>query len=89
MVVLTGTDLFAPGGLRHEWKTRGGPKRKLTRAAYVHMSNLVTLADLTQQVYLNLPNYGAWFSERMKKRHRHRNNTSSAAVPSGADTVKK
>ena len=71
VVVLTGSELFAGGGVQDEWKELGGLRRKLTQAVYVRMDNLVTLADLTQQVYLDLPNYRTWLEEHMKERLGH------------------
>jgi hypothetical protein len=78
VVVLTGTELFAPHHVEHEWRKAGGRRQELTEAAYVRMDNLVTLADLTQQVYLDLPDYWAWFKEHMERRRRRRKKGSAA-----------
>ena len=77
VVVLTGTELFAVYGAQQEWNEGGGLRQKLTKAAYVQMDNLMTLANLTQQVYLDLPNYTAWLRERIEKRRGRRKNNSS------------
>ena len=71
LVVLTGTELFAGNGVDDEWKDRGGLRQQLAEAPNVRIANLVTLADLTQQVYLDLPNYWTWFEDRRKKRLGH------------------
>ena len=72
VVVLTGTELFASHGVEHEWKESGGRRQTLAEPGYVRMDNLVTLADLTQQVYLDLPAYVTWSRERVEKRRRRR-----------------
>ena len=72
VIVLTGTELFASHSVEDEWKERGGRRQTLTEPGYVRMDNLETLADLTQQVYLDLPAYGTWSRERIEKRRRRR-----------------
>lgn len=68
VVVLTGTELFANDGVQNRWREHGGLRAELTEAAYVHIDNLVTLADLTQQVHLDLPSYWSWFEQRTRVR---------------------
>ena len=68
VVILTGTELFASFSVEQEWNDCGGLRQELTKHAYIQMDNLVTLADLTQRAYLDLPAYGTWFEKRMEKR---------------------
>ena len=78
VVVLTGKELFAPHHVEHEWNEAGGARQKLTEPGHGRMDNLVTLADLTQQIYLDLPDYWTWFKEGMEKRRRRRKSGSVA-----------
>jgi hypothetical protein len=55
VIVLTGTELFANGEVEHAWKNIGGQRSDFVRPARVRIDNLWTLADITQQVYLGLP----------------------------------
>ena len=71
VVILTGGELFANDGVQRVWREHGGLRSELTKAAYVRMDNLVTLADLTQQVHLNLPSYWSWFENRMDRWRKH------------------
>lgn len=68
VIVLTGTELFAPYSLREAWKKVGGEHARLIEPAFVRTDNLRVLADLTQQLYLNMPSYGAWLDEKLRKR---------------------
>ena len=56
VIVLTGTELLAPifGGIAEAWKKVGGIRKDLAKPAYIQMDNPWTLADLTQQAYLEL-----------------------------------
>ena len=67
LVVLTGTELFSSFWVEREWKECGGLRQELTKHANIRMDNLVTLADLTQQAYLDLPAYWAWLEKRREK----------------------
>jgi hypothetical protein len=68
VILLTGTELFTPYHLHQSWKEKGGKHTQLVEPAYVHLDNLKTLADCTQQLYLDMPSYGAWREEKWKKR---------------------
>jgi hypothetical protein len=70
VIVLTGTELFTPIFLEEKWKKLGGMHAQLIEPAWVgaRMSNLRTFADLTQQLYLNMPSYGEWSDKKWKKR---------------------
>ena len=68
VIVLTGKELFAPHYVQREWCKSGGLREELATPAYVRMENLTTLADLTQQVYLDLPDYNTWLKDRYARR---------------------
>ena len=55
VIVLTGTELFAPSHLGHAWKEKGGQHARFAAPPSVRLDNLWTLAELTQQLYLGLP----------------------------------
>ena len=59
VIVLTGTELFAANGVASEWENSDGLRRDLSSPAYVRLDNLITLARLTQRIYLDLPNQGS------------------------------
>ena len=73
VVVLTGMELLAPDSVEHQWTEAGGCRQELAEPGYFRMDNLVTLAELTQQVYLGLPSYVSWYEGRTEKRRgRHK-----------------
>jgi len=47
--------LFAGWEIEHAWKDMGDPHAKFVRHPSVRIDNLWTLADITQQLYLGLP----------------------------------
>ena len=55
VIVLTGTELFASWHLGHAWKDKGGQHARFAELAGMSLDNLRTLAELTQQLYLGLP----------------------------------
>jgi hypothetical protein len=55
VIALTGTELFAGWEIEHAWKDMGDPHAKFVRHPGVRIDNLWTLADITQQLYLGLP----------------------------------
>jgi len=61
VVVLTGLELFINdfGGLSRAWERKGGKHKELTSRAMIqhNLSNLKLLAELTQQIYLDMPSY--------------------------------
>jgi hypothetical protein len=83
VIVLTGAELFAPFSLREAWEKIGGRHAQLIAPGMVRADNLRTLADLTQQLYLNLPPYGMWLDAKWKKLAARRKARSSmlAATP--------
>jgi hypothetical protein len=64
VIVLTGTEIFAHWHIQTAWKNRGGMHAQLIAHPSVRLDNLWTFADLTQQVYLGLPD---WYSEWRQK----------------------
>lgn len=72
VIVLTGTELFTPYSLEVSWKERGGKHAQLISQGYARMENLRVLADLTQQLYLDMLPYRAWLAERWKRRRARR-----------------
>jgi hypothetical protein len=79
VVVLTGTELFAPYSLAASWKERGGRNQKLIAHPSVQVDDLRVLSDLTQQLYLDLPSYGAWLEAKFMRRVRRTSAGSTAA----------
>jgi hypothetical protein len=55
VIVLTGTELFASWSLGEAWRQKGGQHARFAEPASVRLDNLWTLAQLTQQLYLGLP----------------------------------
>ncbi len=68
VIVLTGTELFAGHSLHSAWKERGGKHEQLSSPGHVRLDHLKTLADLTQQLYLDLPPYYEWADAKRKVR---------------------
>lgn len=70
LIVLTATELFSQlmSGYMLLWKQKGGMRAKLIEPAYIQEDNLRVLADLTQQVYLDLPSYGSWCEEKWRQK---------------------
>ena len=70
VIMLTGTELFTAHYLSSAWKEKGGKHEKLIKPAWVsvRLHNLRILADLTQQLYLDMSSYGKWREEKWEKR---------------------
>ena len=67
VIVLTGTELFADHYLRQTWKEAGGAHAAMVEHPSVHIDDLWTLADITQQLYLSMPPYWDWRQKRRRK----------------------
>jgi len=80
VILLTGTELFMPHDLRDSWKRKGGKRAALLEPGYIDINHLRTLADFTQQVYLDLPSYHEWLDARWKKRAARRNQRSKQNI---------
>jgi hypothetical protein len=70
VIVLTGTELFVPHYLEPVWKDKGGKHKQLAEVAHLALDELKTLADVTQQLYLDMPSYHAWRQAKWEKRRR-------------------
>jgi hypothetical protein len=68
VIVLTSTELFAEYSLTEAWREAGGMRAQLSQHGWIHENDIRVLADYTQQVYLNLPSYGAWMQTRRQRR---------------------
>lgn len=55
VIILTGTELFSDWSVKHAWENLGGRHAALSKHPSVHLDDLWTLADLTQQLYLDMP----------------------------------
>jgi hypothetical protein len=67
VIVLTGTELFAAWEIEHTWKDLGAPHATFVKHPSVRIDNLWTLADITQQLYLGLPDPYARFMQPQGK----------------------
>jgi len=67
VIILTGTELFSFRGILDCWKGKGGLFDQLSERSY-ELSDLSKLADATQQLYLQLPDYYDWSEAEWKKR---------------------
>ncbi|HEY1206028.1 MAG TPA: hypothetical protein VGF05_15150 [Bryobacteraceae bacterium] len=65
VIVLTATELFCDWDVEGAWKEVGGQRAAFVASRAVRLENLWTLADLTQQVYLGLPDPHARFHPPM------------------------
>jgi hypothetical protein len=65
VVVLTGNELFYTWSVAHVWEKIGGKHAQLAKHNEIHFGDMPTLADFTQQVYLDLPSLE---SERARRR---------------------
>jgi hypothetical protein len=54
-IVLTGTELFTSWHIDHTWQERGGQHARFGEPVHMRLDNLWTLAEVTQQLYLGLP----------------------------------
>jgi hypothetical protein len=61
VIVLTATELFCGWHVEEAWKELGGQRANFVRPPAVRLENLWTLANLTQQIYLDLPDPHARF----------------------------
>jgi hypothetical protein len=66
VILLTGNELFSYR-FAVNWKRKGGLFEKLSQRSY-ELRELSTLADATQQLYLNLPSRFEWLQAEWKKR---------------------
>jgi hypothetical protein len=55
VIVLTGTELFSEWPVKQTWEALSDQRGQLVASPALRLDNLWTLADLTQQAYLGLP----------------------------------
>lgn len=70
VIVLTGTELFASYSIHEAWEKVGGRHAEIAKSGWIRTGNLRVLADLTQQLYLNMPSYHEWSEQKWRKRER-------------------
>jgi hypothetical protein len=64
VIMLTGTELFSEGNIKQTWEALNDQRGQLVAWPALRLDNLWTLADLTQQAYLALPDtYAALIGE--------------------------
>jgi hypothetical protein len=80
VIVLTGTELFASFTLQEAWKKKGGRHAQLIEPGWVREENLRVLANMTQQLYLNMSSYEAWHDARWRKKLAARQKAQSSQV---------
>jgi len=85
VLLLTGTELFAPHSFDFAWKEAGGRLAQLVEPGWMQTENLVTLADLTQQFYLDMPSYDTWAQERRKRMDERRKGRAARGNADAAD----
>lgn len=66
VIVLTGHELFFTWSVGHTWKKLGGKHAQIAEFEHTHLGDPATLADLTQQLYLDLPS----LESALGRRHR-------------------
>ena len=71
VVVLTGIELFSSRGLRECWEGRDGLYKKFHEHHFDY-SELPSLADATQQLYLGIASWHEWSDAERKKRNKKR-----------------
>jgi hypothetical protein len=55
IIVLTGAELFADWRVEQTWEKMGGQHALFAKSSQGFLDHLQTLADITQQLYLGLP----------------------------------
>jgi hypothetical protein len=66
VILLTGTELFSHR-VAWKWKKKGGIHERLSKRSF-ELKDLSTLADATQQIYLQLPSWFEWSEAEWNKR---------------------
>lgn len=67
-IVLTGVELFANWKVSDAWKDHGGRHTDAVKHPSVHIDDLWTFAELTQDLYLGLPAIWKWRHSRRRKK---------------------
>jgi hypothetical protein len=71
VLVLTGNELFADGNPRQVWEEMGGVHASHARS-WGDRSELVALADDTEQIYLEMKSWHLWLEERERRKVKSR-----------------
>jgi hypothetical protein len=80
VLILTGNELLADRGPRHEWEKLGDEFKRHARS-WGDQRELVSLADATQQIYLGMQPWHSWLNERYKRRRGSNTATQPSATP--------
>lgn len=64
VIVLTGAEMFSEWHIRHAWENLGAKHKEFASRTYIGFDNLWDFADLTQQLYLGLPDKWAKLRDR-------------------------
>lgn len=70
VIMLTETELFVPNFLENTWKNKSEKHKEFIESACIsrRLDNLKVLADLTQQLYLDMPSYSKWLEAKWNKK---------------------
>lgn len=66
VTVLTGNELFFTWSVGHTWKKLGGKHARIAEIEQTHLGDPATLADLTQQLYLDMPSLESELGRRRR-----------------------
>jgi hypothetical protein len=80
VIVLTGNELFSAHALQQTWEKIGGRHAEFATIGWLRLEDLRVLADVTQQLYLGMPSYSAWFQGKAKARQARRGLKRSASM---------
>jgi len=67
VVVLTGSELLSEDRITEGWEAAGGKAALLAKQVLTREDDPEVIADLTQQLYLDLPSFGAEHAERVQR----------------------
>lgn len=81
VIILTGTELFVSHSIEDSWKEKGGKHAQIISPGRMRIENLRVLADLTQQLYLDMPSYGRWLEAKWKRRRAARERAKKMRTP--------
>ena len=70
VIVLTSKELFSNLKIAAEWRRIGGKHESLIKAFAGRIDNLRVLANLTQNLYLDLDNYENWWLKKIEKKRK-------------------
>ncbi|MBL1140406.1 MAG: hypothetical protein HND53_00045 [Proteobacteria bacterium] len=69
VIVLTGNELFSSHGIPYCWKDKEGKAGEIAESNF-YPRGLSDIADVTQQIYLDMKPYHEWREEQWKKRQK-------------------